>query len=155
VDVLGLLAVVGALVLATVVGLVLRARSGRVRTGTATGGWALAERTPSAHERVLLLQLSSPVCAPCRRTAAVLAGLATGTAGVVHVEVDVAEHPEVARSLHVLRTPTTVAFDRAGGELLRVGGVPRVTELASALAPALITGTSAPESPDPQLPSSP
>jgi thioredoxin-like negative regulator of GroEL len=107
--------------------------------GTATDGWALVGRTPAADERVLLLQLSSPVCAPCRQTAAVLDGLAATTAGVVHVEVDVAEHPDVARSLHVLRTPTTVAFDRAGGELLRVAGVPRVTELASALAPALFT----------------
>lgn len=138
VDVVGLLALVGALVVATAVGLVLRARSGRVRAaGAVTGGWALAGRTPAAHDRVLLLQLSSPVCAPCRQTAAVLDGLATGTAGVVHVEVDVAEQPDVARALHVLRTPTTVAFDRAGGELLRIAGVPRVTELASALAPAL------------------
>ena len=88
---------------------------------------------------MLLLQLSSPVCAPCRQTAAVLDGLAARTAGVVHVEVDVAERPDVARALHVLRTPTTVAFDRAGGELLRVAGVPRVTDLASALAPALPT----------------
>jgi hypothetical protein len=30
-----------------------------------------------------------------------------------------------------------VAFDRSGTELLRVSGVPRVRELASALAPAL------------------
>lgn len=138
-DQVGLLVVVGVLAVATVVGLVLRARSGRIRRSTASGGWALAGRTPGDGERVLLLQLSSPVCAPCRQTAAVLDGLAADTAGVVHVEVDVAEQPDVARALHVLRTPTTVAFDRAGGELLRVAGVPRVTELASALAPSLIT----------------
>ena len=140
-DVVGALVVVGVLVVVTVVGLVLRARYGtvRVRVGSAIDGWALAGRTPGADERVLLLQLSSPVCAPCRQTAAVLDGLVATTPGVVHVDVDVAEHPDVARSLHVLRTPTTVAFDRAGGELLRIAGVPRVTELASALAPALFT----------------
>jgi thiol-disulfide isomerase/thioredoxin len=139
VDVGGLLAVVGVLVVATAIGQVLRARSGRIQRGTASGGWALAGRTPGDGERVLLLQLSAPVCAPCRQTAAVLDGLAAATAGVVHVEVDVADQPDVARALHVLRTPTTVAFDRAGGELLRIAGVPRVTELASALAPALFT----------------
>jgi len=139
VDLVGVSAVVGALAVATVVGLVLRARSGVVRRGRATGGWALTGRAPAAGERVLLLQLSSPVCTPCRQTAAVLDGLACHTAGVVHVEVDVAERPDVARSLHVLRTPTTVAFDRAGVELLRVSGVPRATELTSALAPALVT----------------
>jgi thiol-disulfide isomerase/thioredoxin len=139
VDLVGLLVVVGALVVTTAVGLALRARSGRIRRGAASGGWALAGRTPGDGERVLLLQLSSPVCAPCRQTAAVLDELAAGTAGVVHVEVDVAEHPDVARTLHVLRTPTTVAFDRSGGELLRVAGVPRVTELAAALARSLFT----------------
>jgi thiol-disulfide isomerase/thioredoxin len=139
VDVVGVLVVVGVLAVASVVGLVLRARSGQVRVGSATDGWALAGRTPGTDERVLLLQLSSPVCAPCRQAAGVLGGLAATTAGVVHVEIDVAEHPDIARSLHVLRTPTTVAFDRTGGELLRISGVPRVTELASALAPALFT----------------
>jgi thiol-disulfide isomerase/thioredoxin len=138
VDLVGVLAVVGALAVATVIGVVLRARSGRLRRGTATGGWALAGRVPATDERVLLLQLSSPICAPCRQTTAVLDGLAADTPGVVHVEVDVAEHPDVARALQVLRTPTTVAFDRAGGELLRVSGVPRATDLTSALAPALV-----------------
>jgi hypothetical protein len=56
----------------------------------------------------------------------------------VHVEIDVAERPDVARALQVLRTPTTVAFDRVGAELLRVSGVPRATDLTSALATALV-----------------
>jgi thiol-disulfide isomerase/thioredoxin len=129
---------VGVLVLATGVGLLLRARAGRVRAGgAARGGWALAGHTPTADERVLLLQLSSPICTPCRQTAAVLDGLVADTPGLAHVELDVADRPEVARELNVLRTPTVVAFDRSGAELLRVSGVPKVRELASALAPAL------------------
>src|SRR4029078_9842468 len=84
VDVVGVLVVVGVLAAATVVGLLLRARSGQVSTaGTATDGWALAGRTPAADERVLLLQLSSPVCAPCRQAAGVLGGLGATTAGGV------------------------------------------------------------------------
>ena len=138
VDPVGLAVLLGVLVLATGVGLVLRARAGKVRAGgTAQGGWALAGRTPTADERVLLLQLSSPICTPCRQTAAVLDGLVADTPGLVHAELDVADRPEVARELNVLRTPTVVAFDRSGAELLRVSGVPRVRELASALAPAL------------------
>jgi thiol-disulfide isomerase/thioredoxin len=138
VDPVGPAVLVGVLVLATGVGLVLRARAGRVRAGgTAQGGWALAGHTPTADERVLLLQLSSPICTPCRQTAAVLDGLVADTPGLVHAELDVADRPEVARELNVLRTPTVVAFDRSGTELLRVSGVPRVRELVSALAPAL------------------
>lgn len=135
--------VVGVLVLATAFGLWSRARAGKVRSArvhddaTAPRGWELAGHTPGVAERVLLLQLSSPVCAPCRQTAAVLDKLVADTPGLVHAELDVAEHPHVARTLGVMRTPTVVAFDRAGVELLRVSGVPRTPELASALAPAL------------------
>jgi thiol-disulfide isomerase/thioredoxin len=138
VDPAGLAVLIGVFVLATIAGLVLRTRNGKLRAGgTAQGGWALADRPPAVDDHVLLLQLSSPVCAPCRQTAAVLDELAAGTPGLVHTEIDVAEHPEVARQLNVLRTPTVVAFDRSGAELLRVSGVPRASELASALAPAL------------------
>ena len=66
----------------------------------------------------------------------VLDDLAARTPGVVRAEVDVAERPDVARDLHVKRTPTVVAFDRSGAEPLRVSGVPRADELASALVDA-------------------
>ena len=134
----GVAVLVGVLALATAVGLVLRARDGRPRTGgTAAGGWALAGLPPNGDQRVLLLQLSSPVCAPCRQTSGVLADLTARTPGVTHHEIDVAERPDVARALGVMRTPTVVAFDRAGIELVRVSGVPRSADLEAALAPEL------------------
>ncbi|WP_240157529.1 thioredoxin family protein [Pseudonocardia broussonetiae] len=137
---------VAALVLATAVGLVLRRRDGRLRAtadrrgasgGGAAGGWALAGTAPADGDRVLLLQLSSPVCTPCRRTAELIDDLRARQPGVAHAEVDVAERPEVARALGVLRTPTVVAFDRSGAEFVRVSGLPRAAELEAALAPAL------------------
>ena len=73
---------VGVVVLVVgVVGVLLRRRSGRLRTPSTpragVDGWALAGVRPEADDRVLLLQLSSPVCAPCRTTAGVLADLAS------------------------------------------------------------------------------
>ncbi|GAA4883040.1 hypothetical protein GCM10023403_58060 [Pseudonocardia benzenivorans] len=138
----GIVVVVGVLVVATVVGLVLRARAGRVRLATPGAsppgsGWALAAHEPGLDDRVLLLQVSSPVCTPCRQTAGLLGELVDSTPGLVHIEVDVADRPEVAAELGIMRTPTVVAFDRAGTELLRVSGVPRRPELVRALAPAL------------------
>lgn len=137
-SVAGLGTVVVVVVVVAVTGLLLRRRSGRVR-GPATrpsrvDGWELAGVRPDSHDRVLLLQLSSPVCAPCRTTAGVLDGLASDDPGVRHVEVDVAERVDVARALGVLSTPTTVAFGRDGAEMLRVSGVPHVDELRDALA---------------------
>jgi thiol-disulfide isomerase/thioredoxin len=138
VDAIGVAVLIGTLVLATVAGFVLRARSGRLRTGGgATDGWRLAGDGPRESDRVLLLQLSSPVCTPCRQTSALLTDLARRRAGVVHREVDVAEQPGVARELGVMRTPTVVVFDRIGGELLRVTGVPRPAELEARIAPQL------------------
>ena len=134
----GVAVLVGTLVLATVVGIVLRSRDGRMRGGgSASGGWALAGPAPASDERVLLLQLSSPVCTPCRQTAGVLHDLTARTPGVVHREIDVADRPDVARELGVMRTPTVVAFDRSGAELTRVSGVPRVADLEAVLAPEL------------------
>ena len=130
----GAAVLVGVLVVATVVGLVLRRRNGRVTQGKDTeNGWDLAGIDPDPGDRVLLLQLSSPVCTPCARTREQLTALTAEHPDLRHVEVDVAENPGIAQALHVLRTPTTVAFDRAGTELLRVGGVPRRADLQQAL----------------------
>ena len=134
-SVIGAVVLVVVLVVATAVGLVLQQRNGRVRAaGTREAhGWDLAGAAPAPDERVLLLQLSSPICTPCERTREQLGALAAAHPDVRHVDVDIAERPEVARALSVMRTPTTVAFDRTGTELLRVGGVPRRDELIAAL----------------------
>ena len=138
-SVVGVVVVLAVLAVATVVGLVMRARAGRVRTRGTTetvdeaSGWSLAGLAPDPDDRVLLLQLSSPVCTPCRQTAAQLTELAERETGLRHVEIDVADDPDAARALHVMRTPTTIAFARDGRELLRVSGVPRRQELLDAL----------------------
>lgn len=86
-------------------------------------------------DAVTLVQLSTTFCAPCRHARAVLERVAKGTDGVAHVELDVTDRPELAEELRVLRTPTTIAFDAAGRELWRVGGVPKLAALRTALAP--------------------
>jgi thiol-disulfide isomerase/thioredoxin len=137
VSVVGAVVLVAVLVVASAIGLLLQRRSGRIRrTAPAAAqprGWDVAGVAPEPDERVLLLQLSSPICTPCARTREQLAAVAAEHPDVRHVEVDIAERPEIARALHVMRTPMTVAFDRAGTELLRVGGVPRHAELVAAL----------------------
>lgn len=72
--------------------------------------------------RATYVQLSSEVCTPCRRTAAVLGRLVEETPGVHHVELDAAHHPELVRSLRVLRTPTVLVLDGDGRERGRSSG---------------------------------
>jgi hypothetical protein len=67
----GALVLVGTLVLATAVGLVMKARSGRVRAGAASSLPADV-RALVAPAGVTLVQLSTTFCAPCRHARALL-----------------------------------------------------------------------------------
>lgn len=68
------------------------------------------------------VQLSSEVCTPCRRTAAVLRDLAEKHPGIVHVELDAAEHLDLVRRHHVLRTPTVLVLGPQGEVVGRMSG---------------------------------
>lgn len=135
----GAWAVVAAVATTAVVAALLRMREGKVRKGAHTGP-ELPEPVRAALDPaapVTLVQLSTAFCAPCRHTRVLLADLAGRTEGLRHVELDVTHRPEVATRLGVLRTPTTLALDASGAELLRVGGVPRRDVLLEALRPHL------------------
>lgn len=136
----GLLALIGTLVLATALGLTLRAHAGRVRQAApTTAPAALPEdvRAALAPHGVTLVQLSTTFCAPCRHARVLLADLAGRTDGLHHTELDLTDRPDLARELSVLRTPTTLAVDEHGTEILRVGGVPKRDALLDALRPHL------------------
>ncbi len=135
----GVLVLVGTLVLATAVGLVMKAREGRVRATAMQSGLPADIRALVAPTGVTLVQLSTAFCAPCRHTKTLLSLLAARTEGLHHTELDVTDRPELARELSVLRTPTTLAIDGSGAELLRVGGVPRQDDLLAALEPHLLS----------------
>jgi thiol-disulfide isomerase/thioredoxin len=138
----GLWVLVAVLVAGLAAGALLKARNGRVRDAKP------ARELPGPVADVLdpasavtLVQISTTFCAPCRHAKAVLEPLAERTDGLHHVELDVTNQPEVAQSLSVLRTPTTIALTPDGRELLRVGGVPKGPELLDALRPHLTTRT--------------
>ncbi|GAA3880412.1 thioredoxin family protein [Saccharothrix violaceirubra] len=130
----GLWALLGVVLVVAAIGVVKKVRDGRVRAARKTVDLPEPVRALlDADAAVTLVQLSTTFCAPCRHTRVLLADLAAKTPGLRHAELDVADRPEVATTLGVLRTPTTIAFDASGAELLRVGGVPRREALAEAL----------------------
>lgn len=136
----GALVVLGTLAVAGVLGFVLRARTGRVRRAKPADLPEDVRRLLGADASVTLVQLSTTFCAPCRQARVVLADLAERTEGLHHAELDLTERPDLARALSVLRTPTTLAVDAQGTELLRIGGVPRRADLLDALRPHLAAG---------------
>lgn len=95
--------------------------------------------TGALGERATLLQISSGFCAPCRAARGLLGRVAETTAGVRHVDLDVAHHPALAERLAITQTPTLVLLGPDGTLLARHEGVPRlaaVRELVERLTPA-------------------
>jgi thiol-disulfide isomerase/thioredoxin len=127
------LLVLALLVVAAALGLWWRSRNGRY---TAVDPALLASAPPDEDDtrlsaadlgaplgaRATFVQFSSEVCAPCRRTHAVLAQLADERDGLSHVEMDVVEHLDLVRRFGIMRTPTTLLLDARGVVVGRMSG---------------------------------
>lgn len=136
----------------TALGLVLRARTGRVAAVTgpsasATGSVGRAAgdaREPGGADAsalglsaaelgrgATLVQFSTAFCSRCPGTARRLRELvAEQRPGEVrHVEIDLTDDAVLAKRFAVLQTPTTLVLDRDGRTVARIGGPPRLDEL--------------------------
>ena len=140
-----LVALIALVVVTGVLGLVWRSRQGRVRPARtvpyATLDWPrrLSDLDVEQGSLATFVQFSAPVCTACRVTARVLGALARGEPGVVHVELDVEEYPELARECRVLRAPTVVVLDAAGAEVARAGGAMTPAQARAALDVATVS----------------
>ena len=121
---------VGLVALSTVLGLVWKARNGRVRE--VNGELVRLPEVP-LDARATLLQFSTEVCAPCVPTRRVLSQIAATTDGVSHVDLDLTHRPDIAAQFNVLQTPTTLILDRAGRIRARIGGAPKPADVRAAL----------------------
>ncbi|MBH0115262.1 thioredoxin family protein [Salinibacterium sp. NG253] len=143
----------GLVALATVLGLVWRARTGRIKHTRTDVSTATSEDNritiPGAApfgSRVTLVQFSTEACAICPTVRTQLSALADefddGTGSVVHVDVDVTSRPEIANQFNLLQSPTTFILDGNGVLQARIGGAPKINdvraELHRMLSPALV-----------------
>jgi len=142
---LSLAIVTGVLAVATILGLLLRSRTGRARVVTSRGSDATTVADLAGREAfgtaATLLQFSTPTCARCPATARQLDAVAAlkstttthGSARVRRLEIDLAERPELARRFDVMQTPTVLLVDGTQTVRARFGGPPRQPELIAAL----------------------
>lgn len=151
-----LLVLLGLVALATVLGLVWRAQTGRVKRTRQSGSKDSTAAVDDSRitidgaapfgSRVTLLQFSTATCSICPTTRAQLSALAAelddGTGAVVHVEVDVTSRPEIANKFNLLQSPTTFILDGDGVLHACIGGAPKINDLRAELdrmlAPALV-----------------
>ena len=126
---------IGLVVVVTGIGLVWRARNGRLRTQEPDDTVALtaSDLGVSLGERATLVQFSTAFCQPCRTTRIVLDDVSSLVEGVAHVEIDAESHLELVRRLDIMRTPTVLVLDSAGRIVKRASGAPRKADVLAVL----------------------
>lgn len=80
------------------------------------------------------VQFSTPLCATCPGTRALLQSVAAERPHVTHVEIDASERLDLARELGIMRTPTTLVLDSDGVVVARMDGAMTVQQAREALA---------------------
>ncbi len=138
----GLVVCLAVLAAASVLGLALRVREGRMRMRDKDGARRLtaAEIGGPLGGRATLVQFSSAFCAPCRATRRTLSEVAEMVDGVTHVEIDAEHHLDLVRELSVLKTPTVLVLDRTGAVVRRAAGQPRRADVIAAIGAAVGAG---------------
>lgn len=137
---------IGAIVLAAVlaaagaVGVVVRARSGKIRERRSAPGRGPSPELVSVGVGAgvpVVLHFAASWCGPCaavrRVVARVVEDVAATGGRVLDVEVDFDENAALAQQLGVMSLPTTFLFDGRGVERFRVSGVPAASDLARAV----------------------
>ncbi|MGH8861402.1 MAG: thioredoxin family protein [Jatrophihabitantaceae bacterium] len=124
-----------ALALAAVAGWLLNRRAGDIRaTDPGSGGQLDTRDLGLSRTGPTVVHFSAPWCSPCARVRRVVTQVCGDLGDVAHVEIDMDANPLAARRLSVLSLPTTFIFDAEGRQRYRTAGVPKVDDLATALA---------------------
>jgi thiol-disulfide isomerase/thioredoxin len=136
-----LVAIIAAGVIAGLLGWLLTRRSGAVREIESAPGTDPDSRDTAdlglSHTGPTVVHFSAPWCGPCDRVRRVVDEVCTDLGDVAHVEIDLDTNPAAARRFSVLSLPTTLVFDVDGRQRYRASGVPKTSDLRSALKPLL------------------
>lgn len=135
-----IVATIAVAVLTALAGWLLTRRSGSVREiHSGPGQSADADTADLGLSRIgpTIVHFSAPWCGPCDRVRRVVDQVCDDLPDVTHVEIDLDANPAAARQFSVLTLPTTLIFDADGRQRYRTSGVPKATDLRSALKPLL------------------
>ncbi|MFO7243808.1 MAG: thioredoxin family protein [Actinomycetes bacterium] len=110
------------------------ARDGRVKRVEAPGALTPDVLGAPRGQWATFVQFSTPMCAKCPGTRALLLQVAQEQQHVAHVEIDASERLELARELGIMRTPTVLVLDSDGVVVARMDGAPTLAQVREALA---------------------
>lgn len=83
--------------------------------------------------RGTVVVFSTPMCAKCPATKAMLARMLADYEGVTQAEIDAAERLDIARRFGIMRTPTVLVLDANGVAVSRMDGAPTPQQARQAL----------------------
>ncbi len=130
-------AVLGAaLVIAVVIGLVVRRTSGTAARDAGEQVLTADDLGSALGSRATVVQFSTVVCAPCRSTRRVLDEVTGRMPGVAHIEVNAEERVDLLSRLRVRRTPTVLVLDSRGRIVRRISGALTGQQARAAIAAA-------------------
>ncbi|WP_296665244.1 thioredoxin family protein [Demequina sp.] len=138
---LRVLIVLAILVVASVAAVWWQRRQGVVREVERAGALSSATLGAQRGFHATFVQFSTPMCAKCPPTAALLRRIAGETENVIHMEIDASERLDLARELEIMRTPTILLLDGDGVVVSRISGAPSEHQAREALAAVPRTGT--------------
>lgn len=98
---------------------------------------------PGLGERATILQFSGQSCTRCAGAHDTLSEVAHDADGVVYVDVDLTDRPDIARHFEVQQLPTTLILDSDGIIQTRFGGPPNRDVVELEVARVTATGPTA------------
>jgi thiol-disulfide isomerase/thioredoxin len=108
-------------------------RDGRVRRVDVPGALTPQVLGAPRGQYATFVQFSTPMCAKCPGTRALLREIASERPHVAHVDIDAAERLDLARELGIMRTPTTLVLDSDGVIVARMDGAMTAAQAREAL----------------------
>ena len=132
-----ILALVVLVLLASIVGVLLVAKSGlarRVKNGEQiqlSNLRATKNGKPVVKlgEKVTLLQFSSDFCSSCKQTSVLLENIEKANEGLLHIDLDIGERLDLAKTFNILTTPTTLILNSKGSVVSRIVGAPKLATI--------------------------
>lgn len=82
-------------------------------------------------EKLTLLQFSSDFCSSCKQTSVLLGNIEKAQKGLLHIDLDIGERLDLAKTFNILTTPTTLILNSKGSVVSRIVGAPKLATIES------------------------
>ncbi len=127
------LALAGLVLLAYLFGLLFISMSGkarRIKNGeqvdlSEIGATKNGKPVTKLGKDIILLQFSSDFCSSCKQTSNLLESIEKSREGLLHIDLDISNRLDLAKTFSILQTPTILVLNSRGVVISRIVGAPK------------------------------